>query len=456
MKVMKPVVSGQFYPSNPDVLEEIVRGFLDKVKPRKVKGNPSSFIVPHAGIQISGPVAAYSYKQMENLSIKTFIIAGFNHRGWFDNIAVNENDFWQTPLGMVKIDKILAEHLVKLHPKIKFSADDCFADNSIEVQLPFIQAIDKEAMILPLAFGVQSFENCVILADVLFEILKERKDVMVLSSSDMSHYFPYDEAVKMDRACLELIKNFEIKNLYNKVQTREVELCGLAPVIASMMLSKKIGADSVELFKYANSGDVLGDRSGVVGYCSVGFYGGSLDASEQIYLLNLARGSIESVFKGRKLAEEVPSSENLQKKCGVFVTLTEKGILRGCIGYIEGIQPLYKAVYEMAQSAAFRDPRFPPLRESELKDLRIEISVLSPLVKIKDAEVIEVGKHGIYIRKGFCSGLLLPQVATEYKWDRITFLEQTCCKAVLEKDAWKEEDTEIYIFNAQIFHEEKL
>jgi len=144
----------------------------------------------------------------------------------------------------------------------------------------------------------------------------------------------------------------------------------------------------------------------------------------------------------------------LEEKRGAFVSLKKRGRLRGCIGFIEAKKPLAKTVEEMAIAAAFQDPRFEPLKKEELKDLRLEISVLTPLRRIADVGEIEVGVHGLYIRKGGCAGLLLPQVATEYGWDRDTFLRETCCKAGLAPDAWRDRDTEIYHFSADVFGEE--
>ena len=141
----------------------------------------------------------------------------------------------------------------------------------------------------------------------------------------------------------------------------------------------------------------------------------------------------------------------LKENRGAFVTITKNGQLRGCIGYIEGRGPLHKTIEEMAEAAAFRDPRFRPVTEKELPDLEFEISVLTPLRRLTDVNEIEVGKHGIYIKKGWNSGLLLPQVATEYGWDRQTFLEHTCQKAGLPSNAWKDKNAEIYIFSADIF-----
>ncbi|MCD6152495.1 MAG: AmmeMemoRadiSam system protein A [Syntrophobacterales bacterium] len=170
-------------------------------------------------------------------------------------------------------------------------------------------------------------------------------------------------------------------------------------------------------------------------------------------LLLIARKSITYRLAKKDIPEFKIDSNALQEKRGAFVTLKKHGQLRGCIGSFEAGEPLYETVKNMAQSAAFDDPRFPRVTEEELSDLKIEISALTPLRRIKDINEIEVGKHGIYIVKGFHRGVLLPQVATDYKWDKITFLEETCRKAGLSFNAWKEVDAEIYIFSADIFAE---
>jgi AmmeMemoRadiSam system protein A len=157
------------------------------------------------------------------------------------------------------------------------------------------------------------------------------------------------------------------------------------------------------------------------------------------------------VARGKPVPEFTVDSQALKEKKGVFVTVKKRGQLRGCIGYTRGVKPLYKIVGEMAVAAAFHDPRFTPVTEAELSDLEIEISVLTPLKRIKDVEEIEVGKHGLLIEKGFRSGLLLPQVATEYGWDRKAFLEHTCLKAGLPRDAWKDGKTSICTFSAEVF-----
>lgn len=178
-----------------------------------------------------------------------------------------------------------------------------------------------------------------------------------------------------------------------------------------------------------------------------------LEAHSKKQLLQIARKTIESYVCSGEIPKFDVTDPALHDKRGVFVTLTKKGQLRGCIGQFEAELPLYQMVINMAIASATQDPRFRSVSPEELKDIKIEISVLSPLERINKIDDIQVGVHGIYIKKGWHSGTLLPQVATEYGWDRITFLEETCYKAGLPADAWKDKDTEIYVYTAEVFHE---
>jgi AmmeMemoRadiSam system protein A len=176
----------------------------------------------------------------------------------------------------------------------------------------------------------------------------------------------------------------------------------------------------------------------------------TLSAAEKKLLLQLARDSIEAHLLDQALPERGITPRALCEPRGAFVSLHRRGRLRGCIGYLEAVKPLGQTVREMAAAAAFHDPRFRPLGREELADLEVEISVLTPMQLIKNIDEIQVGAHGLYIVQGPCRGLLLPQVATEYNWDRLIFLQQTCCKAGLAPDAWKDPGAQIYIFTAEI------
>ncbi|MBU1887886.1 MAG: AmmeMemoRadiSam system protein A [Candidatus Omnitrophica bacterium] len=178
-----------------------------------------------------------------------------------------------------------------------------------------------------------------------------------------------------------------------------------------------------------------------------------LSKEEKQKLLQIAKASVAEAVTGKKQAKIEVTEKRLKENCGAFVTLKKQGQLRGCIGYIIAVKPLYETVKDVARSAAINDYRFSPVTEEELDSIDIEISALTPLKRISDINEIEVGKHGLYMKQGFSSGLLLPQVATEYNWDRKTFLDQTCRKAGLSINAWQDPATEIYTFSAEVFGE---
>jgi hypothetical protein len=311
--------------------------------------------------------------------------------------------------------------------------------------------------------GSYDLATCESISETIYQVVKD-KNVLIVASSDLSHFHPYDKAVEMDTIVINHVKNFDAKDLFKDTSSKKCEACGSGPMITTMLLAKKLGANKSEHLFYANSGDVTGDKSGVVGYMSAVLYSNpgqekgkkavkdsGLTDEEKEILHKIAKVTIESKCRGEKYPEIKISSETLMEKRGAFVTLHKRGKLRGCIGYIRAQKPLHETIREMALAAAFQDSRFNPVKKDELKNINIEISVLTPLKKIDSIEEIEVGKHGIYIIKGYNSGILLPQVATEYGWDRNTFLEHTCTKAGLPTDAWKKKDTEIYIYSADIF-----
>ncbi|MBU5638204.1 AmmeMemoRadiSam system protein A [Geomonas sp. Red69] len=177
-----------------------------------------------------------------------------------------------------------------------------------------------------------------------------------------------------------------------------------------------------------------------------------LNSADKKLLLQLAREAITATVQTGKLKMQQLGEDRLAAPKGCFVTIKKQGALRGCIGNFSSDRPLYELVQEMAASAATRDPRFYPMKEADLVEFELEISVLSPLSKISSPEEVEVGKHGLYLEKNFSRGVLLPQVAVEHNWDRETFLNQTAMKAGLKKDDWKE-GADLYVFSAEVFGE---
>lgn len=459
--IRKPIVSDQFYPGNPDILKKTVLSYLKDVK---IDGDIIGIISPHAGYPYSGPTAAYGYSAIKNKNIKTVILIGPSHRAYFDGISIYDKGKWLTPLGEVTIDEEISKKLMKENTKIRFIQDAHTYEHSLEVQIPFLQIVLKDFKIVPLVMGVQNEDNIEILSKALVNVLKYEKDFVLIASSDFYHGESYKEAKEINDSVVKYINDFSTADFLKFIIKQEnrgvAAACGYGPSTVVMMVSKELGADGSLVLNHTTSNDVMGVYSGyVVGYISAVFFkknanetGFDLNDEEKKTLLNIARKTIEEYLKSGKTPEFKITDEKLKIKTGVFVTLKKKGELRGCIGLIKGIKPLYLGVIDMAIAAATQDPRFPPVIKNELKDIEIEISILTPFQKVEDPEKdIVVGRDGLYIMKGFYSGLLLPQVPVEWGWDRKTFLEQVCYKAGLPKDAWK--TAELYKFQAIVFGE---
>jgi hypothetical protein len=351
-------------------------------------------------------------------------------------------------------------------------------ENSLEMQLLFIKKVLPDAKVVPIAFGASSFSHCEMVADALADLLKNRNDVLLVASTDMSHYHPEEEARTIDLASVELLKNFSARQIFDKSVMGEQIFCGYMPVATVLLTAKKTGAGRVDILQYSNSGNITGDTKSVVGYVSAVIYKNSegnlsfeayrkektstaakeekmlLNDVQQKKLLKIARDTITTYLKTGKILAVKEDDPVLNKEMGAFVTLHEKGQLRGCIGNIIGRGPLYLTVRDMAIESATGDPRFSKVRPEEMKDIYIEISVLSELNKVKSADEIELGVHGVLIRKGFASGVFLPQVATETGWSKEEFLSCLCSqKAGLLPDAWKTGEVDMFVFTAEVFGE---
>ena len=465
-KVRESVIAGSWYPGDPDRLTKDIKGYLKQVPEHTIGGEIIALISPHAGYMYSGQVAAHAYKLLEGKKYDIVVIVAPSHRAYFKGASVYPTGGYRTPLGIVPIAEEITDALMKKSPLIDAIPQAHAQEHSLEIQLPFLQVVLKDFRLVPIVMGEQDLRICNELSAVIADVIKG-KNALVIASTDLSHFHTYDEAVALDRKFLQQVDAFDHEGLDKALRAGECEACGAGPVVAVMLAAQALGANKSEVLNYANSGDVTGDHSRVVGYMAAVLYRNpgsqkahteekvgvdlGLSEEEKKTLHEIAHTVIWNKASGKEVPEFKITSERLQELRGAFVTINKKGALRGCIGHIKGVKPLYRSVEEMAAAAAFQDPRFSPVTEKELKDLDIEISVLTPFKQITDVSEIEVGKHGIYMERGFYSGLLLPQVATEYGWDRNTFLEHTCRKAGLPPDAWKEKDTKIYIFSADIF-----
>jgi len=473
-KVRQAAVAGAFYPDDPKVLSSMIDGLLAQVKQPPITDPIIAAVAPHAGYQYSGPTAAYTYAALKGRRYTRVVIIAPSHYVAFDYASVYDGDAYATPLGNVPVDKEFARKLAKMSSTVRLSTEghdptSAGGEHAIEVQLPWLQKALGNFEIVPIVMGDQSYESSRALGVALTKLIKEGgkpEDTLVLASSDLSHYHTYDEAEKIDHKTLNALQAWDYFSMSRNFQARIWEACGGAPIVTAMIYAERMGAHQARVLKYENSGDVTGDHSRVVGYSADIFVkaaGGkaveipfSLSDSEKNELLALARKSVEYMIQSGNVYEPPPSSDAaLNQERGAFTTLKESGDLRGCIGYTSAAKPLDQTIRDTATLAAMRDPRFRPVTADELPRLQYEISVLSPLRRVLDIQQIKVGEHGLLLKNGDSEGLLLPQVPVEQHWDRQTFLEQTCAKAGMSRNCWKDEDTDIFSFTAVVFGEHK-
>lgn len=465
-------VAGTFYPGNSSELTARVDGFLAHAAVAEHKGAIVALIAPHAGYAFSGAVAAHSYAMLKGRPTHRVVVIAPSHFEAFSFTSVYDGDAYATPLGKVSVDKEFARKLVRLNPEIKLSSrghtpTSHGSEHALEVQLPFLQRALGDFQLVSIVMGDQSYEASRALGVALAESVRGT-DTLIVASSDLSHYHPYDQAVNLDGKTLNAIQEWNYLAMSDNFQSGTWEACGGAPIVAAMIAAERLGANRADVIKYANSGDVTGDRTRVVGYGAVALLRDegsasehqpkfSLSQAEKRQLLGIAKRSVEAAVKDRKnyeLPPDLPAS--LRQDRGAFVTLKLNGELRGCIGYTVAMHPLAETVRDVAAFAALRDPRFRPVTTSELEHLSYEVSVLSPLRRVADLNQIRIGEHGLVIVEGGRRGLLLPQVATEQGWDRNTLLDQTAIKAGLPAKAWRDKDADVFTFTALVFGESEL
>ncbi len=466
-EIKQPNVAGKFYSDNPQELSRQVDKYLTDADPEAINGEIFALIVPHAGYDFSGPTAAYAYKLVKDLPYKTVIVIASNHYYGFRGVSVYPSGFFRTPLGDIEIDKDFASRLLNRDPEISFEPQSFAQEHSLEVQIPFLQRSLSVWKIVPIIMGDCTLLTCKKLAGLIKEAVGLRRDVLVVASTDMYHGHDYQECPIVDNLTIPFLSNMDDEGLYYGLREGKLQLCGGLPVVTTLILAKSLGHKESKLLKYTNSAEVTGKK--IKGVWTVGYSSWAIDQSQnkgeaemfnlkqKKRLLEIARSSIEAYLKTGKRLEVAESDPQLLKLMGAFVTLNEHGELRGCIGNLIGNQPLYLTIRDMAVEAAVSDPRFLPVKLIDLANIEIEVSALSPMERVDSADKIILGKHGVLVRKGFRSGVFLPQVATETGWSKEEFLSNLCShKAGLSPDAWKDKSVELYIFTAEVFSEKEL
>jgi len=452
--VRKALLAGSWYPRNPEALSQLIDHFLKNVNmPEIPEGEVLAIIAPHAGYAFSGQVAAYAYKLVQNKNFDTAVILSPSHRLGFEGCSIFPKGGYETPLGIAPVDDSLAAELSKA-TGFGFIAQAHEAEHAVEIQVPFVQKTLPKAKIVPIVMGIPKKATIMRLAEGLKKVLTGKK-ALIIVSTDLSHFLTKEAANERDSKTIALIQDFKTNELIRDCERGENIMCGGGAVNTALLFGKDKA--SIKILRYSDSSQISQDTARVVGYLAAALIAEPkekefhLSDEDQQELLNLALSTVRTYVRQNRVPEYKPGSTALLQNRGAFVTLNKNGRLRGCIGFIEPLQPLYQAVMQASVYAACRDSRFLPVTKDELDEIEVEISVLTPLKKITNPNVVTIGKHGLVIEKQGKRGLLLPQVAVEHNWTREIFLERVCIKAGLAKNAWRF-GADLFVFEAIVFH----
>ena len=466
-----PAVAGQFYPDNrQDLLHRLADLYGSAISPTQ-HHRLRALVLPHAGYDFSGGIAADGYNQLVDLSDyqRIFIIAS-SHRVSIGKASVYSVGDYVTPLGKLQVDSDIVNTLLK---------QNCFTfdpavhrqEHSLEVQLPFLQFMDPVPPIVPIVIASQQPS----VAEDIAEVLRTwfTPDNLFIISADFSHFPGYADAQHVDKLTAEAFCSGDPQIFMNQLKVNEgmkvrglsTSMCAWPAGLTLLHLSMSHDQLYYEELSYANSGDhpQYGDKRRVVGYHAIALRDQStvnqnfyLSNKDKTDLLGIARQTLNDYVVNRKQPNYQPDlfSSRLLSETGAFVSLKINKKLRGCIGSFKPREPLYETIGELTVASSSRDSRFLPVQPADLPDIHIEISVLTPMKRIHDIKEIQLGKHGIYIRKGANSGTFLPQVATETGWSLEEFLGHCSRdKAGIGWEGWRK--AEIYTFEAIIFKEKR-
>ena len=478
-KTREPVVAGAFYPDDAEVLKKQVDGFLaDGAKKIAVEGKPIALIAPHAGYAYSGRCAGAVYSTVKGKAYKRVIVLAVNHRGMpFQGGSILQADAYRTPLGSVPVDRAACDALLKSpHFGVHPSADRM--EHSLEVHLPFLQRALGTFALVPITLGSIAAADYAAVAAELRKVMDQ--DTLVVASSDFTHYganfrfAPFEANVrenieKLDKGAVELILKRDGPGFGRYIERTGATICGTCPI--SVLLRLLPDKATGQLASYYASGDEANDYRHSVSYAGIVFTApgqwgdppakpaeekppADVDISQagQKKLLEIARKTLVAVTAGKDVPEFKLDDAELQSRHGVFVTLQKQGQLRGCIGNFRPQTPLYQTVATQAQQSALRDSRFPPVQPDEVKEIDIEISVLMPEKPIKDPLDWQLGKHGIIVRRDWQQATFLPQVA-EHFTTKEEMLAACCRKAGMLSAMWRDPQTQVSIYRAQVFGE---
>lgn len=466
-----------WYPADANLLRKQIAGYFEKARVEPIE-NTVALILPHAGYAYSGRTAAYGLKIVKGKYRRIVVVGPSHYVPMSEILSVPKVTHYQTPLGEAPLDtafinKLLEHQIFQNVPRVHR------LEHSVQMELPLLQYAFGDFKFVPIVAGQCSAETIRRAADILKPMLD--KNTLVVASSDFTHYgpnysyVPFTENIpeqlrKLDMGAFEKIAALDADGFLAYRQKRRQTICGYVPI--AILLSMLEPDSKCKLVHYATSGGLTGDFTNSVSYLTVVFSGAwpggaaakpkhteaALTADEKDRLLKLARKTIDYYLEHRRVPTAsqlgIDVTDAMKSARAAFVTLTEHGMLRGCIGDIFPRQPLYESVIENAVNACVRDRRFRPVTKDELAGITIEISALTVPKPLKSWQEIRIGADGVVLSKAGRRAVFLPQVAPEQGWDVNEMLTHLSLKAGLEPGAWKQ-GASFLAFQAEVFGEKQ-
>ena len=460
-RVRPAAVAGTWYPGEPADLGAYLDETLDGAPGWSAPAGERvrALIAPHAGYAYSGATAAAGYRALRGQAFDRVVLLGPSHHAGFRGAAIADVDAYATPLGPVPLDAAAVSRLREA-PLVGTGPPGPDREHSLEIQLPFLQrALAPGWRLVPILVGRLEPEDYVALADAIRPLLDAR--TLLVVSTDFTHYgarfgylpFPADSEAAarleaLDKGALAQIEARNPKGLLDYQERTGITICGFRPV--ALLLHLLPPDARAHLVRYDTSGALLGDWRSSVSCLSIAltvpeqraepsaWQPESLQWLHRLAALRVLDAVAPTEASRASLAAHVDAlPAQVREPAGAFVTLRRSGRLRGCVGYVGPIKPVWQAVLDNAEAAALRDPRFRPVQPDELDDLDVEVSVLTEPVAIADVTEFEVGRHGIVLAKDGRRAVFLPDVAVEQGWDREQTLSHLARKAGLPPDAWR-------------------
>ena len=477
MEKLDSTIAGSWYPGTADGIRAMSERWERASAADAPRVAPNVLVLPHAGWAYSGETAWRAVRLVKGAKFRRVVLLAPSHRAWIENrLVAPDASAVSTPLGEIRIDNDFIDRMALAAPVVRNSKVH-LAEHATQIEYPLLQlALGGGFSVVPLIAGSLGGDQMAMCARALSRMMDA--ETLLVVSSDFTHYgddfsyAPYgtkggrdvrERVAAVDAEALSFIEKGDADAFAANVRDTGATICGHVPIELALRALPK--GTSLSRVHYETSGDAEGDFTRFVCYAAVAgraaWHGDAaqvLDAESRAFLLRVARESMECAVKGVRYSvprSALPAGNSaLTSKMGAFVTLNDRttGALRGCIGEIMPMRPLVDAVAARAVDSALHDPRFMPVRERELANLRVEVSVLTPPRPVESWRDIVLGRDGMTLEKGNAFAVFLPQVAPEQAWDLPMTLSYLSQKAGLSPDAWRS-GAKFETFQAEVFHE---